>query len=146
MKGVNQVNLLGRVGKDPEVKAVGDGKTVCRFNMATSEVWKDANGQKQERTEWHRVVIWGKLGEICGLYVKKGSMVYVQGKITTRNWEDKDGVKKYSTEIIARDVQFLDAKGSGSGGGRSQESESHSEGGEDFGPEPSFDTNEEIPF
>ena len=144
MSGVNKVILVGRLGADPEVKAIGSGSTVCRLNVATSETWlKD--GQKQERTEWHRITVWGKLAEICGKHLSKGRQVYVEGKLQTRSWEDQQGVKKYSTEIVASTVQFL---GSASGERTTNNSQNSGDdfGHQDFGPEPSFDTSEEIPF
>lgn len=144
MAGINKVILVGRLGADPEVKAIGSGSTVARLNLATSETWvKD--GQKQERTEWHRITVWGKLAEICGKHLSKGRQVYVEGKLQTRQWEDQQGQKRYSTEVVASTVQFL---GSAAG----ERSTSSSSGGaddfgsQDFGPEPSFDTSDEIPF
>ncbi len=148
MSGVNKVILVGRLGADPEVKAIGSGSTVARLNLATSESWvKD--GQRQERTEWHRVTVWGKLAEICGKHLAKGRQVYVEGKLQTRQWEDQQGQKRYTTEIVASTVQFLGAAGAEAGAGRSN---SNSAGGgddfnfQDFGPEPSFNSNDEIPF
>lgn len=142
MSGINKVILVGRLGADPEVKAVGSGSTVCRLNLATSETWlKD--GQKQERTEWHRVVVWGKLAEICGKHLSKGRQVYVEGKLQTRDWEDQQGQKRYTTEIVANTVQFLGAAASGE---RRSNAGGDDYGNQDFGPEPSFDSSEEIPF
>lgn len=140
MSGVNKVIVVGRLGTDPEVKTVSNGNTVARLSIATSEAWNDKDGQKQERTEWHRVVVWGKLAELCGKYLSKGRQVYLEGRLQTRSWEDQQGQKKYTTEIVANTVQFL-------GGG--SPSASNDEGNfnfQDFGPEPSFDSNEEIPF
>ena len=112
MAGINKVILVGRLGRDPEVRYTQDGSAVASFSIATSEEWKDKNtGEKKERTEWHRIVAWRKLGEICGEYLSKGRQVYVEGKLQTRSWE-KDGVTRYSTEIVASDVQFLGDKGS----------------------------------
>ena len=105
---LNQVILIGRLGKDPEVKSVGDTK-VCKFSVATSESYKDKQGNKQEKTEWHNIVIWGNLADICGKYLKKGSLVSLQGKITTNTYE-KDGVKKYATEILCNTMIMLDGK------------------------------------
>lgn len=110
MAGINKVILVGRLGRDPEVRYTPSGVTVANFSIATSEEWKDKNtGQKQERTEWHRIVAWRRLGEICGEYLRKGKQVYIEGKIQTRSWEDRDGNKKYTTEIIAQSMQMLDA-------------------------------------
>ncbi len=147
MSGVNKVILVGRLGADPEVKAIGSGSTVARLNIATSESWvKD--GQKQERTEWHRVTVWGKLAEICGKHLAKGRQVYIEGKLQTRQWEDQQGQKRYSTEIVASTVQFLGSAGAGAEAGSNRSSGSGSDdfGFQDFGPEPSFNSNDEIPF
>jgi single-strand DNA-binding protein len=110
MAGINKVILVGRLGSDPEVRYTPDGTAVANFSIATSDEWTDkATGEKKERTEWHRIVAWRKLGEICGEYLSKGRQVYVEGKLQTRSWE-KDGVTRYSTEIIASDVQFLGSR------------------------------------
>lgn len=103
---VNKTILLGRLGQDPELKYTPSGVPVCNFSLATTENWADKNGQKQERTEWHRIVVWGKLGELCNQYLSKGRQAFVEGALQTRSWE-KDGVKRYTTEINARNVQFL---------------------------------------
>ncbi len=117
MAGINKVLLIGRLGRDPELKYTPDGVPVATFSIATSEEWKDKNtGEKQERTEWHRIVAWRKLGEICGEYLRKGSQVYIEGRLQTRSWDDRDGNKKYTTEIIALNMQMLDSKGRGSDG------------------------------
>ena len=107
MAGINKVILIGKLGRDPEVRYTPDGTAVASFSIATSDEWKDKEtGEKKERTEWHRIVAWRRLGEICGEYLSKGRQVYVEGKLQTRSWE-KDGVTRYTTEIIASDVQFL---------------------------------------
>ena len=137
MSGINKAIVVGRLGSDPEVKNISPTQTVARLSVATSENWTDKEGQKQERTEWHRVVVWGKLAELCGKYLAKGRQVYVEGRLQTRSWEDPQGQKKYSTEIVANTVQFL---------GGPNETRSHSGPSDDFGPEPSFDSEEEIPF
>jgi single-strand DNA-binding protein len=112
--GINKVILIGNLGKDPEVRFTPSGQAVANFNIATSESWTDkTTGQKQERTEWHRIVVWGKLGELCGEYLKKGRQCYVEGRLQTREWTDKEGKKKYTTEVVANTVQFL-----GGGAGR----------------------------
>lgn len=114
MAGVNKVILVGRLGKDPEVRYTPSGAAVANFSIATSEEWKDKNtGEKQERTEWHRIVAWRRLGEICGEYLHKGSQIYIEGKLQTRSWEDRDGNKRYTTEIVAQNMQMLDATGKG---------------------------------
>ena len=107
MAGVNKAILVGRLGKDPEIKYTPSGTAIANFTMATSENYKDKDGQKQERTEWHRIVAFGKLAEICGEYLAKGKQVYVEGRIQTRSWDDKDGNKKYMTEIVANIMQML---------------------------------------
>ena len=103
---INKVILIGRLGQDPELKYTPSGVAVCNFSVATTENWADKNGQKQERTEWHRIVVWGKLGELCNQYLSKGRQAFVEGNLQTRSWE-KDGVKRYTTEINARNIQFL---------------------------------------
>ena len=114
MSGLNKVLLIGRLGQDPELKHTPSGAAVCNFSLATSETWNDkASGQKQEKTEWHRIVLWGKTAELANQYLKKGSQCYVEGSLQTRSWDDKDGNKKYTTEINGRVVQFLDNKQDG---------------------------------
>ncbi len=116
MAGINKAILVGRLGSDPEVRYTPSGVAVANFNIATSEEWKDKDtGEKKERTEWHRIVAWSKLGEICGEYLSKGRQVYIEGRIQTRSWEDRDGNKKYTTEIVAADVQFLGGRDAGPG-------------------------------
>lgn len=110
MAGLNKVQLIGRLGSDPEMKYMPSGDPVCEFSIATSESWKDKDGNKKERTEWHNIKVFKKLAEICGKYLGKGKQVYVEGKIQTRTW-DKDGVKHYRTEVVANEVQFLGSKG-----------------------------------
>lgn len=116
MAGINKAILVGRLGGDPEVRYTPSGVAVANFNIATSEEWKDKDtGEKKERTEWHRIVAWRKLGEICGEYLSKGRQVYIEGRIQTRSWEDRDGNKRYTTEIVATDVQFLGGRDAGPG-------------------------------
>jgi single-strand DNA-binding protein len=118
--GVNKVILVGHLGADPDMRYTPSGQGVCELRLATSESWNDKNGQRQERTEWHRIVVWGKRAEVCSKYLSKGRQVFVEGRIQTRNYDDKDGNKRYITEIIANDVQFLGGGrdgGGGSGGG-----------------------------
>src|SRR6188768_2502111 len=114
---VNKVILVGRLGQDPELKNTPGGAAVCNFSVATNEAWTDKSGQKQERTEWHRIVVWGKKAEVCSKYLSKGRQVYVEGRLRTRTWEDKEGGKRYTTEVVANDVQFLGSGGGGGGGG-----------------------------
>jgi len=114
MAGINKAILIGRLGSDPEVRYTPNGAAVANFSIATSEEWKDKDtGEKKERTEWHRIVAWRKLGELCGEYLSKGRQVYIEGRIQTRSWDDQNGNKKYTTEIIATDVQFLGGRDSG---------------------------------
>ena len=116
MLGVNKVILIGRLGKDPELRYTPGGQPVANFTLATSERWNDKNGQRQEKTEWHNIIVWAKMAELVNKYLKKGSAAYVEGRITTRSWDDRDGNKKYKTEIVASQVQFLSATGEPSGG------------------------------
>ena len=111
MSSVNKAIVLGNLGRDPEIKYTQSGGAVCSFSVATNERWKDKGGQDQERTEWHRVVAWGKLAELCAEYLAKGRTVYIEGRIQTREWQDKQGEKRYTTEIVAREVVFLGGKG-----------------------------------
>lgn len=111
-RGVNKVILLGNIGADPEVRHMANGNAVTTLSVATSESWKDkTTGEKQEKTEWHRVVCFNRLGEIAGEYVRKGSKVYIEGSIRTRKWQDQQGLDKFTTEIIASEMQLLDSKG-----------------------------------
>lgn len=107
MAGVNKVILLGNLGRDPELRYTQGGQAVANFTLATSENWNDKNGERVERTEWHRVVVWGKVAELCSKYLSKGRSVYLEGRIQTREWEDKEGQKRYTTEVNAQTVQFL---------------------------------------
>lgn len=110
MAGVNKVILIGHLGKDPEIRFTPQSAAVCNFSLATSRSWKDKEGNKKEETDWHNIVVWGKLAEICGEYLSKGRQVYISGRIQTRSWDDKDGNKKYTTEIIADEMQMLGPK------------------------------------
>jgi len=110
---LNKAILIGNLGADPETRYMQDGTCVCNIRIATTERFKDRNGERQERTEWHRVVLWGKLGEIANQYLHKGSQVYIEGKIETRKWQDRDGNDKYTTEIRAREMKMLGGKGEG---------------------------------
>ena len=119
-RGINKVILIGNIGQDPEVKYMPSGGAVTNVSVATSETWKDKNtGQPQERTEWHRVVFFNRLGEIAGEYLKKGSKVYIEGALRTRKWQAQDGTDRYTTEIVASEMQMLDGRGdnAGMGGG-----------------------------
>ncbi|MBP1684689.1 MAG: ssb [Deltaproteobacteria bacterium] len=134
---VNKVILVGNLGKDPEVRFTPNGRALAKFPVATSERWTDQDGNKQERTEWHNVVVWGKQAETCGQYLAKGRQVFVEGSIRTRQYDDKDGNKRYITEIVARDVRFL------GGGGRGAAEPGGIPLGEDAGGPPADD---DIPF
>jgi single-strand DNA-binding protein len=117
MLGVNKVILIGHLGRDPELRYTPGGQPTASFTLATSERWNDKNGQRQERTEWHSIVAWGKLAELANQYLKKGRPVYIEGRINTRSWDDRDGNKKYKTEIVANTIQFLGSGGGGASGG-----------------------------
>jgi single-strand DNA-binding protein len=117
---VNKVILVGRLGKDPEIRSTPQGTSVVKFTVATDEKFTDRNGEKQERTEWHNITVWGKLAEICGQYLKKGKLVYLEGSLRTDSWDDKEtGQKRYRTEVVANQMKMLDRRGDegGSGGG-----------------------------
>jgi single-strand DNA-binding protein len=117
-RGINKVILIGNLGADPETRAMPSGMTVANIRVATSENWKDKqSGENKERTEWHSVAMFGRLGEIAGEYLKKGSKVYIEGSLRTRKWQDKQGQDRYTTEIIANEMQMLDSRGGGGMGG-----------------------------
>jgi len=130
-RGINKVILIGNLGNDPEVRYTPSGSAVANVSLATSDSWKDKQtGENQERTEWHRVVFFNRLAEIVGEYLKKGSKVFVEGSIRTRKWQDKNGVDRYTTEIVANEMQMLDSRGTGTG---------------DFSSQPSRTTNQQQP-
>ncbi len=139
MSGVNKAIVVGRLGNDPELKQTSTGQSVCTFSMATSENWKDSNGERQERTEWHRIVVWGRVGKNCAKYLAKGRQAFVEGRLQTRSWEGQDGQKRYTTEIVAQNVQFL-------GGGAQTDDRRSTNSEPDFQSEPYFDASEEVPF
>jgi len=119
-RGINKVILVGNIGKDPETRYMPNGKAVTNFSVATSESWTDrTSGDKQERTEWHNVVLFEKLAEIAAEYLKKGSQVYIEGSLRTRKWQDKEGKDRYTTEIVGRDMQMLGGRSGGGGSGSS---------------------------
>ncbi|MGN6186828.1 MAG: single-stranded DNA-binding protein [Thermoanaerobaculia bacterium] len=156
---INKVILVGRLGKDPEIRSTPSGTSVARFTVATDERFTDRNGEKQERTEWHNITAWGKLGEICGQYLRKGKLVYIEGSIRTDSWDDKEsGQKKYRTEIVANTMKMLDRRGDeegGGGGGGSRGgygggggggyNQNRGGGGRSSGPD-IIDDDEEVPF
>ncbi len=165
MASVNKVILLGNLGRDPETRYTTGGDAVTNLNIATSEQWKDKSGEKQERTEWHRVVLFGRQAEIAGEYLKKGRSVYIEGRLQTRKYTDKDGVEKYSTEIVADRMQLIggareggggDDEMPGGGGGARPPSRSGSGGGAggqrpaagggSGGKKPPEDFDDDIPF
>jgi single-strand DNA-binding protein len=111
MASVNKVILIGNLGADPELRYTATGTAVANFRLATKDFWTGKDGNKEERTEWHRIVAWGRLGEICGEYLAKGKQVYVEGKLQTRSWEDRDGNKRYTTEVLAQVMQMLGSAG-----------------------------------
>lgn len=143
---INKVILVGRLGKDPEIRSTPGGNSVAKFSVATDERFTDKSGEKQERTEWHNIVAWGKLAEICGQYLRKGKLVYIEGSIRTDSWEDKEsGQKKYRTEIIAQTMKMLDKKGDdegGYGGGGGYSGARKSSGSS----APPMEDDDEVPF
>ena len=141
MASVNKVVLIGNLGKDPEIRYTQGGDPIANFSLATSEAWTDKSGQKQERTEWHNVVVWGKQAETCGQYLAKGRQVYVEGSIRTRQYDDKDGNRRYMTEVIAQRVQFL----GGGGGGRGAEARGGT-ADEPPAPAPAAAEDDDVPF
>lgn len=152
-RGVNKVILIGNLGADPETRFMPSGGAVTNVRLATSESWKDRNtGQQQERTEWHRVVFFNKLGEIAGEYLKKGSKVYIEGSIRTRKWQGQDGQDRYTTEIVASEMQMLDGRGEGGQGGGfggGQPAAQQSGGSSDFNSQAPADDggfDDDIPF
>ena len=140
MASVNKVILVGNLGKDPEVRFTPSGRAVAKFSLATTDSWMDQESGRQERTEWHNIVVWGKQAESCGQYLTKGRQVYIEGSLRSRSYDDKDGNKRYITEIVAQRVQFL------GGGARAPQSESGGSGGgfDDFGGGPTPD--DDVPF
>lgn len=111
MASINKVILIGNLGAAPELRYTPSGRAVASFRIATTEQWTGKDGEKETRTEWHRIVAWARLGEICGEYLKKGSQVYIEGKLQTRSWDDKEGIKRYTTEIVAQTMQMLGPSG-----------------------------------
>ncbi len=140
---VNKVIILGRLGQDPELKYTPTGAAVCNFSLATSENWTDKSGQKQERTEWHRVVVWGKLAELCNQYLTKGRQAYLEGRLQTRSWEDKNGQKRYTTEINATTVQFI---GSQQSTGRTDENRPTNDSSEEMTGDNNYTLNTDSSF
>lgn len=154
MASVNKVILVGNLGKDPESRFLPDGGAVCNFSLATTDKWKDKSGEQQERTEWHRISTFNKLAEICGEYLKKGSQVYIEGRLQTRKWQDKEGQDRYTTEIVADRMQMLGSRAGGSQSMGSSEPRAAATAGAGGGGKPaakkggaSFDDmDDDIPF
>ena len=142
MASVNKAILIGNLGRDPELRYTQGGQAVANFTLATNERWNDKDGNSQERTEWHRVVVWGKQAENCAQYLSKGRNVYIEGRIQTREWEDKEGQKRHTTEVVAQTVQFLGGPRPGGGGGPDSGGPPAAGGSSAGGPPPSDD----IPF
>lgn len=143
---VNKVMLIGNLGRDPEIRYTTSGQAVANFTLATTEKYTNKAGERQEDTEWHRIVAWGRLAEICGEYLSKGRMVYIEGSIKTRSWEDKEGNTKYTTEIVARNMQMLGGQG-GQGTRSDSPSSSNQKPSADFDIEDdSFEGDDDIPF
>ncbi|MBI5327018.1 MAG: single-stranded DNA-binding protein [Deltaproteobacteria bacterium] len=140
---VNKAILIGRLGRDTEIKYTTSGMAIANLTIATSENYKDKDGQKQEKIEWHRIVAFGKLAEICGEYLSKGKQVYVEGRIQTRSWEDKDGSKKYITEIVANSMQML---GGGSDKGKVEEGKGKEGMPGEAAPNPAAVKDDDIPY
>ncbi len=154
-RGINKVILVGNLGADPETRYMPSGGAVTNIRLATSESWKDKqSGEQQERTEWHRVVMFNRLGEIAAEYLRKGSQVYIEGSIRTRKWQGQDGQDRYTTEIVANEMQMLGGRGGdmggGGGGGRSSGGGGYGGGDRQSGPppmaEPQMDPDDDIPF
>lgn len=139
---INKVILIGNLGADPEIRYTQSGTPVCNFRIATTERWKGQDGQQQEQTEWHNIVAWRRLAEICSEYLSKGSKVFIEGKLQTRKWQDQNGNDRYSTEIVARDMQMLSPRGTSS----SNENYGANSGYQDFPPEPPPGTGDDVPF
>tara|TARA_B100000676_G_scaffold85465_1_gene85611 strand:+ start:5872 stop:6309 length:438 start_codon:yes stop_codon:yes gene_type:complete len=143
-RGINKAIVVGNLGRDPEVRYSANGNAIANVTIATTDSWKDRqSGERQEKTEWHRVVFFGRLAEIAGEYLKKGSQVYVEGRLQTRKWEDRDGNERYTTEIVAADMQMLGGRG---GGGDTQGGSAPDFGEASSGSSPSGDFDDDIPF
>jgi single-strand DNA-binding protein len=150
---VNKVILVGNLGRDPETRYTGSGQAVCNFSIATSETFKDRNGERQKRTEWHKIVVWGKLAEICQQYLKKGAQIFIEGKIQSREWQDKEGNKRTSFEIVARDMRMLGSRAesamgasAAAGASPSADFDSQAAPAEDHPPAGPEISDEDIPF
>jgi len=154
-RGINKVILIGNLGQDPETRTTPGGTTVTNIRLATSESWRDKqSGEMKENTEWHTVVMWNKLGEIAAEYLRKGSQVYIEGRLQTRKWQDKQGNDRYTTEIVASEMQMLGGRGGGGGGAAQETRDRRDPGAEAFTPAPAggggggaaADFDDDIPF
>lgn len=146
-RGINKVILVGNLGGDPELRYTGGGTAVCNFTIATNESYKDSDGNQVDKTEWHRIVTWGRLAEICGEYLKKGRQVYIEGSLQTRQWEDKDGNTRYTTEVKAREMQMLGSRDGSEGNFGPSNSQSQSQpAGAAAGNGSSFGPDDDLPF
>ncbi len=147
---INKAIIIGNLGADPEIRATQNGTQVATFNVATTERWRGQDGQLQESTEWHRVVAWARLAEICGQYLQKGSKVYVEGRLQTRKWQGQDGQDRYTTEIVAREMKMLSPKGEGGQGGVYGGASTGTQGGGTNEPPPfafsNPSTGDDVPF
>ena len=148
MASLNKVLIIGNLGNDPETRFTPGGDAVANFSVATTESWKDkSSGEKKELTEWHRCSVFGKLAEICGQYLKKGSQVYIEGKLQTRKWTDKEGVERYTTEVKVSEMRMLGSKPEGSSSAPRSEPSRPAQGSAPSGKKPSFeDMDDDIPF
>ena len=150
MASVNKVIILGNLGADPELRYTNSGTAVANFRIATNDRWTDKGGESQERTEWHSIVAWAKLGEICGKYLKKGRPVYIEGRLQTRSWEDQSGNKRYTTEIIAQTMQMLGGRGDAAAAGGGDWDSAKAQGGGAELPEIPVNTSgnadDDLPF
>src|SRR5262249_34152068 len=147
-KSVNKVILVGRLGKDPELKYTSSGTPFCRFSMATDDSWNDkGTGERQEKTEWHNIVVWDRLAEICNQYLTKGRLVYIEGSLQTREWDDQDGNKRRTTEVRARDMVMLGGASEGAGGGQRRAASAEGVGGSvSSSSSAATITDDDIPF
>ncbi len=146
MASLNKVMLIGNLGKDPEVRYTAAGTAVASFSLATSERFKNKNGEWEEKTEWHNVTLWARLAEIAGEYLAKGKTVYIEGRLQTRKWQDRDGKDRYTTEIVGEKMQMLSGKGEGGGRQNGGRSENQSQSQETAYEEPTFNPDDDIPF
>ncbi|HYS43612.1 MAG TPA: single-stranded DNA-binding protein [Geobacteraceae bacterium] len=146
MASLNKVMLIGNLGKDPEVRYTAAGTAVASFSLATSEKYKNKSGEWEEKTEWHNVTLWARLAEIAGEYLAKGKTVYIEGRLQTRKWQDRDGKDRYTTEIVGEKMQMLSGKSEGGGRQNGGRSENQSQSQETAYEEPTFNPDDDIPF